>query len=75
MKNSASTNLLVMDEVMDSSIDGEGIEELQNILSAMGKDTNIFIISHREELKGNEIFERTLSFKKESNFSEMEIEL
>lgn len=71
MKNSASTNLLVMDEVMDSSIDGEGIEELQSILFEMGQGTNIFIISHREELKGNEIFERTMSFKKESNFSEM----
>lgn len=71
MKNSASTNLLVMDEVMDSSIDGEGIEELQSILFEMGQGTNIFIISHREELKGNEIFERTLNFKKESNFSEM----
>ena len=74
MKNSAATNLLVMDEVMDSSIDADGIEGLQNILSTMGEDTNVFIISHRDELKGKQLFDQTVNFRKEHNFSVMEVE-
>ena len=74
MKNSAATNLLVMDEVMDSSIDAEGIEGLQNILSTMDEDTNVFIISHRDELKGKQLFDQTINFRKEHNFSVMEFE-
>ena len=74
MKNSASTNLLVMDEVMDSSIDAEGIEGLQTIISTMGEDNNVFIISHRDELKGKQLFDQTITFKKEHNFSMMELE-
>lgn len=69
LKNSAATNLLIMDEVMDSSIDIEGIDGLQEILSVMKEDSNIFIISHRNELKDKSIFDSTITFKKEQNFS------
>lgn len=73
MKNSVSTNLLIMDEVMDASIDSEGLDNLYQILSTLEIDTNVFIISHRQELKDKTLFENVISFKKIQNFSEMEI--
>ena len=73
MKNSVSTNLLIMDEVMDASIDSEGLDNLYQILSTLEIDTNVFIISHRQELKDKTLFENVISFKKTQNFSEMEI--
>ena len=73
MKNSVSTNLLIMDEVMDASIDSEGLDNLYQILSTLDAETNVFIISHRQELKDKSLFESVLSFRKEQNFSEMEV--
>ena len=72
MKNSVSTNLLIMDEVMDASIDSEGLDNLYQILSTLDTQTNVFIISHRQELKDKTLFENVISFKKTQNFSEME---
>jgi DNA repair exonuclease SbcCD ATPase subunit len=70
MKNSVSTNLLIMDEVMDASIDAEGLDSLYQILSTLDEKTNVFIISHRQELKDRTLFENVISFKKTQNFSE-----
>ena len=68
MKNSISTNMLILDETFDSSLDESGIENLMKIIHTLGDDTNIFIISHkREELDGK--FEAKIEFEKFKNFS------
>lgn len=74
MKNSASTNLLIMDEVMDSSIDSDGIEGLRKILDSLPESSNVFIISHREELKSVPVFEQTIKFQKDGNFTKLKID-
>jgi DNA repair exonuclease SbcCD ATPase subunit len=68
LRNSASTNLLIMDEVFDSSLDSSGTEEFLKILETLTQDTNTFIISH----KGDQLFDRfhsIIKFEKHSNFS------
>lgn len=68
MRNSISTNLLIMDEVFDSSLDSGGTEEFLKILTNLTQDTNTFIISH----KGDQLFdkfERVIKFEKHKNFS------
>jgi DNA repair exonuclease SbcCD ATPase subunit len=70
MKNSASTNLLVLDEVFDGSLDANATEELVNILNQMEKDINIFVISHRNH-ELNDKFRSIIEFRKEGNFSVM----
>jgi DNA repair exonuclease SbcCD ATPase subunit len=66
-KNSTNTNLLIMDEVFDSSLDGFGTEEFLKIIRYVVKDSNIFIISHKESL--HDKFESTIRFEKVKNFS------
>jgi DNA repair exonuclease SbcCD ATPase subunit len=68
MKNSVSTNLLILDETFDSSLDHDGIDNLMKILHTLGEDTNIFIISHKGEILDGK-FKRKLEFVKEKNFS------
>jgi len=68
IRNSASTNLLIMDEVFDSSLDNSGTEEFLKILNDLTADTNIFIISH----KGDQLFDKfhsVIRFEKIKNFS------
>ena len=68
LRNSASTNLLIMDEVFDSSLDTTGTEEFLKILNELTSDANIFIISH----KGDQLmdkFHNTIRFEKVKNFS------
>lgn len=68
LRNSASTNLLIMDEVFDSSLDGSGTDEFMKILNGVTSDTNTFIISH----KGDQLFEKfehVIKFEKHKNFS------
>jgi len=67
VKNSISTNLLVMDEVFDSSLDGFGTEEFLKIIRFVVKDANIFVISHKSEL--HDKFENVIKFEKSKNFS------
>ena len=71
MRNSVSTNLLIMDEILDSATDLEGIEALMEIIHTMSKNENIIIISHSE--KYNDQFERIIKFDKVSNFTQIEI--
>lgn len=70
MKNSAATNLLMLDETFDSSLDNDGIENLTKILSTLDKDTNVFIISHKGDVLENK-FSNKIEFYKERNFSRM----
>ena len=70
MKNSVSTNLLILDETFDSSLDGEGVDNLMKIIDTLKEDTTVFVISHKTELEDAH-FERKLSFIKDKNFSRM----
>ena len=69
VRNSVNTNLLIMDEVFDSSLDGFGTEEFLKIIRYVVKDANIFIISHKTEL--HERFDSVLRFEKEKGFSKL----
>lgn len=68
LKNSVNTNLLIMDEVMDSSVDDDGLEYLFQILAEVSKETNIFVISHRGEILYDR-FDSILKVEKKNNFS------
>jgi len=70
MKNSVSTNLLVLDETFDSSLDHDGVENLMKILYTLEDDTNTFIISHKGDILENK-FERKIEFVKDRNFSKI----
>jgi DNA repair exonuclease SbcCD ATPase subunit len=68
MKNSVSTNLLILDEVFDSSLDAVGTEEFLKILNTLDNKTNVFVISH----KGDQLFDKfrsVIRFEKKNNFS------
>lgn len=70
MKNSANTNLLILDETFDSSMDADGVDNLLKILYTLGKETNVFIISHKQDLLEGK-FPRKLEFEKINNFSQL----
>jgi len=70
MKNSISTNLLILDETFDSSLDEAGIENLMKIIHTLGEDTNIFIISHKGDMLDGK-FESKIEFVKDKNFSKL----
>ena len=68
LKNSTNTNLLILDEVFDSSLDTVGTEEFLKLINEMGTDTNVFVISH----KGDQLFDKfrsIIKFEKKNNFS------
>jgi len=68
MKNSVATNLLILDETFDSSLDHEGVDNLMKIIYTLGNETNIFVISHKRELLDDK-FENRLEIVKDKNFS------
>lgn len=70
MKNSASTNLLILDETFDSSLDHDGIDNLTKILNTLEDGTNVFIISHKGDILENK-FRSKIEFIKERNFSKI----
>jgi len=67
LKNSVDTNLLILDEIFDGSLDQSGTSDLGWILRNFDSSTNIFVISHKENLEGK--FDRTIKFQKVKNFS------
>jgi len=67
MKNSANTNLLILDEIFDSSLDGTGTDEFLKILNTLG-DENVFVISHKQDVLADK-FKSTIKFEKVKNFS------
>jgi DNA repair exonuclease SbcCD ATPase subunit len=69
MKNSVNTNLLIMDEVFDSSLDGFGTEEFLKIIRFVIKDANIFVISHKTGM--DDRFDSVLKFEKVKGFSRL----
>ena len=70
MKNSVSTNLLILDETFDSSLDHEGVENLLKILNTLPDETNVFVISHKGEILDGK-FEDKIEFIKVKNFSKV----
>jgi len=70
MKNSVATNLLVLDETFDSSLDHDGVDNLMKILYTLGDDTNVFVISHKGEILEGK-FKNKIEFYKDKNFSKM----
>jgi DNA repair exonuclease SbcCD ATPase subunit len=68
MKNSANTNLLILDETFDSSLDADGVDNLIKILYTLRDDSNVFIISHKQDLLDGK-FPAKIEFKKQNNFS------
>ena len=68
LKNSVNTNLLILDEVFDSSLDEGGTDEFLKILHTLDDNTNTFIISHKGESM-NEKFNNIIEFEKTNNFS------
>jgi DNA repair exonuclease SbcCD ATPase subunit len=73
MKNSANTNLLVLDETFDGSMDSDGVENLMQILATLDSSTRVFIISHKQDLLEGK-FDRKLEFEKVQNFSRIKAE-
>ena len=69
VKNSVNTNLLIMDEVFDSSLDGFGTDEFLKIIRFVIKDANIFVISHKSDL--HDKFDNVVKFDKIKGFSRM----
>ena len=67
VKNSVNTNLLIMDEVFDSSLDGFGTDEFLKIIRYVIKDANIFVISHKQDMRDK--FESVIMFDKVKGFS------
>lgn len=70
LKNSVNTNLLILDEVFDSSLDEGGTDEFLKILHTLDDNTNTFIISHKGESM-NEKFNNIIEFEKTNNFSKI----
>lgn len=68
MKNSVNTNLVIMDELLDSSLDQPGMELCIGLLYGL-KDTNVFVISHRESIADK--FMSTIKFEKKNNFTSL----
>jgi DNA repair exonuclease SbcCD ATPase subunit len=69
MKNSANTNLLILDEIFDSSLDNTGTDEFLKILNTLGNE-NVFVISHKQDALADK-FRSTVKFEKIKNFSHM----
>lgn len=70
MKNSVATNLLILDETFDSSLDYEGVDNLMKILYSLGDDTNVFVISHKGDILEGK-FANKIEFHKDNNFSKI----
>jgi DNA repair exonuclease SbcCD ATPase subunit len=71
IKNSTNVNLLILDEVFDSSLDSTGTEDFLKIIRHKIKDSNTFVISHKENIQDR--FDKVIEFRKKGNFSEMKV--
>tara|TARA_Y100000310_G_scaffold105378_1_gene103827 strand:- start:8553 stop:10268 length:1716 start_codon:yes stop_codon:yes gene_type:complete len=71
MKNSTNTNLLILDEVFDASLDGAGCEEFLKLIQSLGSSSNVFVISHKGDVLADK-FDTTIKFVKHKNFSRIE---
>ena len=71
LKNSLNANLLIMDEVLDSSLDDEAVDAFLDILKGIDKNTNAFVISHKPKELLESKFTRQIAFIKRNNFSQI----
>ena len=69
IKNSTNVNLLILDEIFDSSLDSSGIDDFLKIIRYVVKDFNIFVISHKDGIQDK--FDNIIEFEKRGNFSTM----
>lgn len=72
LKNSMATNLLILDEVVDSSLDVTGIDAFMTVLAELAETTHVFVISHKSDALA-EKFDRTIKFVKRANFSQIQL--
>lgn len=72
IKNSVSTNLLILDEILDGSLDNSSTESFLDIISSLDKNTNLFVISHKPKEVIQDRFEKQMTFVKKNNFSQIE---
>ena len=72
LKNSTNTNLLILDEVFDASLDAGGCDEFLKLLQDMGSDTNVFVISHKGDILTDK-FRSQIRFEKVKNFSRIAV--
>ena len=72
-KNSVNCNLLILDEVFDSSLDAVGTDELMKLITAVSNKSNIFIISHKSDQLADK-FQNIITFEKKNNFSKMTVQ-
>ena len=70
LRNSINTNILIMDEVFDSSLDANGTEEFMKIINQLTNDSNVYIISHKTDQIADK-FDNVIRFEKHKNFSRM----
>ena len=70
LKNSANTNLLILDEVFDSSLDTNGTDEFLKLLQSLDSKSNVFVISHKGDTLYDK-FDSTIKFEKIQNFSKV----
>ena len=68
LKNSVNTNILILDEIFDSSLDSNGTADFINILGTVTEGNNVFVISHKEDMLHDK-FDNVIQFKKVKNFS------
>ena len=68
LKNSVNTNLLLLDEVFDASLDNNGCDEFLKLLNQLDNETNVFVISHKGDILA-EKFKKEIRFEKIKNFS------
>lgn len=72
LKNSVNTNLLILDEIMDSSLDSGGTDVFMGLLSTVDSSTNVFVISHKTDQLSDK-FDKIIEFNKIKNFSQMKV--
>lgn len=70
IKNSVNTNLLILDEILDGSLDADGMDEFMALLNTFGNESNVFLISHRGDILADK-FNHTMKFELAGNFSEL----
>ena len=72
LRNSINTNILIMDEVFDSSLDSDGTEEFIKLINSLTNDTNSYIISHKSDQLFDK-FDKVITFQKVKNFSRIKV--
>jgi chromosome segregation ATPase len=75
LKNSIDSNLLILDEIMDASLDEAGLDALKTVFDSLEKDSNIFVISHRGEVKESSNFSRIIKVYKKDLFTKIAVEV